>query len=381
MANPATPRSIDMIAAGHLCVDINPKFPAGETRPVDKVLRPGSLVVVEPAIVSTGGAATNVGLSARRMGLRVALMGKCGDDHLGATLLAVLRQVSPEVAGGLKVTPGEHTSYTIVLAVPGADRMFLHCPGANDRFSADDVDLELVARSRLFYFGYPPLMARMYAGAGEGLAEVLARVKSRGITTALDMALPDPHGAAGKADWPAILKNALPRVDVFAPSVEELTFMIRRDEYDRVVASGGDILDHLSVELLRDLSGRCLAWGSAVVIIKCGRHGLYVRSGPPERIGQMGSAGPDPDHWAGAEFFAPSYKVPQVVSASGAGDSAVAGFLGGLLRHADIRMAADYACAAGANNVQVLDTTSGIKSWTETTAQLKNPRVAPVVKV
>ncbi|MHC4717865.1 MAG: carbohydrate kinase family protein, partial [Planctomycetota bacterium] len=181
-------QSIDLIAAGHICLDITPQFSASVAdRSLDQLLRPGSLVVVDRAAVSTGGGAANVGLSARRLGLSVAMMGKCGDDVLGRTLLEVLRGFSADCAAGMRIAAGESTSYTVVLAPPGTDRVFLHCPGANDTFVADDVDLDLVARGRLFYFGYPPLMARMYAGKGEELAELLRRVKDRGVTVALDM--------------------------------------------------------------------------------------------------------------------------------------------------------------------------------------------------
>jgi len=372
-------QSIDLISAGHICLDVTPQFAASAAkRPLGELFRPGSLVVVDRAAVSTGGGAANVGLSARRLGLSVALMGKCGDDVLGGTLLEVLRGFCEDCAAGMRIAAGENTSYTVVLAPPGTDRIFLHCPGANDTFGADDVDLELVSTGRLFYFGYPPLMARMYAGKGEELAELLARVKARGVTTALDMALPDPSGPTGQAPWPEILAKALPHVDLFVPSVEELALMLRRAEYDRLVGAG-DVLDQLTPELLRDLSGACLEMGAAVVMIKCGRHGLYVRGAGAERVGRMGSAAPDAHAWADGEFFRPSYRVAEVVSATGAGDSAVAGFLAGLLRGADLPTAADYACAAGAHNVTALDTTSGLRSWEQTTASLGDPRVEAVI--
>ncbi len=371
--------SIDLIAAGHICLDITPEILQHVSeRPLTQLLRPGSLNVVGPAAVSTGGAVANVGLAAKRLGLDVALMGKCGDDLLGDALLAALRRHSSRCAAGMRKAPGEHTSYSVVLAAPGADRIFFHCPGANDTFSAADVDLELVAKARMFYFGYPPLMARMYSGGGDELAELLGGVKDRGVTTALDVALPDPAGDAGQADWPAILAAALPHVDIFAPSVEELTFMLDRRRYEQLAAEG-DILDRLTCELLRELARHCLELGAGIVMIKCGRHGLYVRGGPPARIAATGTAAPDPSGWADREVFAPSYRVERVVSATGAGDSAVAGFLAALLRGADLPVAADYACAAGAQNVQAVDAVSGIRTWEETTALLGDPRVEPVV--
>ncbi len=364
---------LDLVAAGHICLDITPEIPDTGT-PLDRLLRPGSLTVIGPAAMSTGGGVANVGLCARKMGLSVALMGKCGDDLLGQTLLEVLERTSGESQHGMRVAPGETTSYSVVLAPPGSDRIFLHCPGANDTFTAADVDLEIAASAKLFYFGYPPLMARMYGDGGRELAKLLAGVKSHGVTAALDMALPDPSGAAGKADWPAILQRALPHVDVFLPSFEEILMMLRRDEYDRL-AGGGDLLAHASIPMLRSLANECLALGPAVVMIKCGRHGLYVKTGAANAFDKMGSAKPAAKEWAGRELFAPSYRVPKVVSATGSGDAAVAGFLTALLRGADPATAADYACASGGQNVQAVDAVSGIKNWDATTAELKGPRV------
>jgi len=376
-----TDDAFDLIAAGHISLDITPRFPAScAGRGFEQVLRPGSLVVMDPATVSSGGGAANVGLAALRLGLRACMMGKCGDDLLGRTLLEVLRRSSPAAAEGMRVVAGEHTSYSVVLALPGLDRMFLHCPGANDTFEAADVDLDLVARGRVFYFGYPPLMARMYAGGGEELAALLAAVKARGATTCLDMALPDPSGSAGAADWPGILAAALPHADIFAPSVEELAFMLRRQAYDRLVAAG-DVLDRLDAGLLRGLAAECLRLGAGAVVIKCGRHGLYARGAGEGRIAAMGAAAPEAAGWADVELFAPACRVAQIVSAAGAGDSAVAGLLGGLLRGADLKTACDYACAVGAQNLRALDTTSGVGTWEEATAMLTAPRVAPGVEL
>ena len=78
------------------------------------------------------------------------------------------------------VSDPEVTSYTIVISPPGHDRSFLHCPGANETFTAADVPYEQLAGVRLFHFGYPPLMPRMYADGGErARRDVLAGVGSR----------------------------------------------------------------------------------------------------------------------------------------------------------------------------------------------------------
>jgi len=117
------------------------------------VLRPGKLLRMEGVRIGPGGTVGNTGPALHRLGVPVALMGKCGDDPFGRILLERLRALAPGAEGGMQVVPGENTSYTIVIAPPGIDRMFLHCPDANDTFGPEDVDLDVVGRARLFHGG------------------------------------------------------------------------------------------------------------------------------------------------------------------------------------------------------------------------------------
>ena len=186
---------VDCVVAGHICLDVTPEFLNGGACMGD-ILRPGSLVKVGSAVVSTGGPVSNTGIPIRRLGLNVALMGKCGDDMFGQALLQRIAQVAPGAQSGMQVVPGEQTSYSVVINPPGIDRIFLHCPGANDTFGSADIDLATVAKARLFHFGYPPLMARTYADGGSELVKIFQQARATGVTTSLDMAYPDPTSPA-----------------------------------------------------------------------------------------------------------------------------------------------------------------------------------------
>lgn len=126
----------------------------------------------------------------------------------------------------MTVSEGESTSYSVILAVPGIDRIFLHNPGANDSFCADDISDELLKDAALFHFGYPPLMRSMYQNDGQELVKLLQKVKRAGTAVSLDMAAVDPGSEPGKADWKTILEKTLPFVDFFVPSAEELCYML-----------------------------------------------------------------------------------------------------------------------------------------------------------
>jgi sugar/nucleoside kinase (ribokinase family) len=363
--------SIDAIVAGHICLDITPEIRAGGG--VTEIFRPGTLVAVGSATISTGGPVSNTGFPLRRLGVDVRLMGKCGDDVFGRAIVDCIRDEAPGAEAGMQVVAGEQTSYTVVINPPGMDRMFLHCPGANDTFGADDVDADTVAGGRLMHFGYPPLMARTYADGGKELVRIFADAHDAGATTSLDMAYPDPSTPAGQVDWADILSKLLRHVDVFTPSAEELTFMLRRETFDRLSeqAGGGEMLPLIDGELLSSLGAQCVEAGAAVVLIKCGANGLYLRTGGPERLARTGRAGPhDAGAWADRELFEPSVRVERIVSANGAGDCAIAGFLAAILRGRGADDALRFGCAVGAQNLSAVDTISGVRTWDETVEQV-----------
>ena len=364
---------LDAVVAGHICLDIIPRIPAG-ARSIAELFRPGTLIQVGQATVSTGGPVSNTGFPLRRLGLNVALMGKCGDDAFGRAMLERIKAEAPGAEAGMRVVPGEDSSYTVVINPPGIDRMFLHCPGANDTFGAADVDLDAVGRAGLMHFGYPPLMARTYADGGAELREIFRAARAAGATTSLDLAYPDPAGPGGQVDWTPILARTLPHVDLFTPSVEELTFMLRREQFDDLArrAADGDVLAHVDGTLLSDLGQWSLQAGAAVVLIKCGYLGVYVRTAGRGRLESLGRAGcGDVAAWADRELLEPSYAVERIVSATGAGDCAIAGFLAAFLRGLAVDDALRYACAVGAQNLRAPDAVSGVRTWEETTEQVR----------
>jgi sugar/nucleoside kinase (ribokinase family) len=211
-------------------------------------------------------------------------------------------------------------------------------------------------------------MRQMYANEGAQTVELLRRARATGVTTSLDMAYPDLNSPAGRVNWPGILPNLLPHVDVFLPSIEETLAMLRRDTLLalRAQASDGDILPLITPQLLSDVSEQLLGLGAKVVVLKMGYRGLYVRTASRAAIEAMGRARPsDPARWADQELWTACFKV-KLVGAAGAGDSTIAGFLGGLLRGLSLVDATTAAVAVGACNVEAADTLSGVRSWDDT---------------
>jgi len=209
-------------------------------------------------------------------------------------------------------------------------------------------------------------MHRMYADGGDELSTILQRVKQRGLTTSLDMARPDPASPAGRADWRTILASSLPYVDIFLPSLDETLFMLDRTRFDEMQAQStdGDLNANADGPLLRALADELIGMGAAIVGLKLGAQGLYLRTTPDSaRLASAGRAAPpSPDAWSGLDLLAPCLSV-DVVGTTGSGDCTIAGFLGGILNRLSPEDTITAAVAVGACNVEAADATSGIPNW------------------
>ena len=111
-----------VIAAGHICLDITPVFPEMKAESLDQVLSPGKLLQMDRADVHTGGAGANTALAMKKLGADVRLAGKIGKDAFGELILNILKKYDAQE--GMTVSEGESTSYSVILAVPGIDRIF-----------------------------------------------------------------------------------------------------------------------------------------------------------------------------------------------------------------------------------------------------------------
>ncbi|MEI6210485.1 MAG: carbohydrate kinase family protein [bacterium] len=368
-------RKFDIMVAGHLCFDVIPAFPDTGARNISDIMRPGKLVHMHDVALSTGGPVSNTGIGLKILGSKVVFTARVGSDDFGRMAMERLRQSGN--ADGISVIKGAATSYTVALAPPGIDRIFLHNPGANDVFGSEDLKAKLIAQCRHFHFGYPPLMRRMFADEGRELAKIFRIAKEAGATTSCDMALPDPASLAGKAPWHKILARILPYVDIFLPSIEEVLFMLERDTFLKLKAKhqGTDLLDVVQAGDYTRLSGKLLDLGSKMTSLKSGRRGFYFRTKDKSAFKDMGAAQPgNPDNWSNRELWCPAFLCRKIASATGSGDSSIAGFLHSYLLGHDLEPSLKAANGLGWQNIQVLDAVSGIKSWKETQAFLRrNP--------
>lgn len=364
-----TPKRI--IAAGHICIDVTPVFPHARLS-FAEALCPGRLTHVDAADIHTGGSVANTGLAIKLLGGDVRLAGKVGDDPFGSMIRDRLAKYG--AAEGLLTDPGGSTSYSIVIAPPGVDRIFLHHPGVNNTFISRDIPETMLEEADHLHFGYPPLMRRMYENGGAELVSLFKRAKLLGLSTSLDLASVDPATEAGQLDWRTVLANVLPYVDFFVPSIEELCFMLDRPRYESWLdrAAGGDVTGILDPEGdIAPLAELCLSLGAKAALLKCGAPGMYLRTGDEAAMATVGSrSGISAALWAGKAFFRKSYKPGKVLSGTGAGDTSIAAFLLGMLEGCPPEECVQLAAATGACCVEAYDALSGLKPLSELRARI-----------
>ena len=355
--------TFEVIVSGHLCLDL---IPSMAHVPLHELATPSRLFEVGELSLATGGAVSNTGQALHRLGINVRLMALVGDDLLGRVIIAALKERDPRLSEMIAIQPGEVSSYTVVLTPQNADRIFLHCTGTNRIFGQAHIDFSLLEKARLFHLGYPPALPRLTAHNGAELEAVYRRAKETGVVTSMDMSVPDPEGASGRLDWAAILRRTLPHVDIFVPSIDEILFMLRRQDF---AAWRHDVLSHLRGDYLSELAEEVIGLGAVIAGFKLGRCGLYLKTASPPAFARLSRLPLDVDTWADQQAYAPAFKV-NVAGTTGAGDAAYAGLLAALLWGKTPAETARWGCAVGACNVEAVDAVSGIRTAPETQARL-----------
>jgi sugar/nucleoside kinase (ribokinase family) len=305
---------IDLLVVGDANPDVvltgAPRRPAFGQR--EQLVTAGSLVL--------GGSAAILACGAARLGLRVAFVGRVGDDAAGRFALATLADRGVDT-GGCVVDPALPTAITVVL-VHDDDRAILTSPGCLESLAADDVDLDLVARSRHLHVSSLFLQPRL----AEGLAELFRAARAAGTGTSLDPN-DDPSGR-----WGGGLHEVLAVTDVLLPNEREALAIAGR-------------LDGNLAAAARDLAAR-----GPLPVIKCGAQGaLAYAGGEPVR-----AAGP----------------VVTVADTVGAGDSFDAGFLAGRLTGRDLRESLALAAACGSLSTRASGGTDAQPSMAEALAAI-----------
>jgi len=300
----------DVACVGILVADVIAK-------PVDKIPGAGLLERISSIETFSGGCAMNAGIDMAKIGIDVALLGKVGQDSFGDFLKAELDKYNVNSDGVVRDSENQ-TSASIVLSASNGERSFLHTVGANKTFCYDDVNWDVIEKSKIVFVAGTMLMDKF---DGEDCARVLKRAKEMGKITVLDTA----WDSTGR--WMEVLAPSMPYIDVFLPSIDE------------AIELAGGITEP------REIADKFFEMGAKSVVIKLGSKGCYLR----ETV-------------SSPETVIPCFKA-NAVDTTGAGDSFCAGFISGMVKELPFVECGRLANAVGAHCVSAKGASTGIVSY------------------
>jgi sugar/nucleoside kinase (ribokinase family) len=219
----------DLLVAGEINPDL---ILSGDVEPafgqVEKV--------VDSAVLTVGSSSVIFACGAARLGLRVAFIGKCGDDLFGRFMLEEMRKRAVDTSPVI-VDPLLSTGLTVILN-KGDDRAMLTFPGAIGALRADEIPDDLLRRARHLHVASYFLQDALRPG----LPELFRRAHALGLTTSLDTNY-DPTER-----WEG-LDQLLPLTDVFLPNATEACALTGVPDVEEAAARLARIVRVVAVKL------------------------------------------------------------------------------------------------------------------------------------
>lgn len=352
-----------IMVAGSLVLDILPVFDNSVT--ANALVEEGKVVECGDVRMYLGGEVGNTGLAMTRLGTDAVLVSKVGDDDAGSVVQALLKKAGANAR--ITAVSGMPSTVSIAIALSERDKSTIHRRGASQTFVASDIEDPLFAQADWFHFGYPTTMSTLFNNQGQELIKLVKKAKAHGVGVSLDTSLPDLRTEAGRVDWSSILPEVLPYVDLFLPSAEESMFLVDREGYrQRSFRLGGaDFTDFLEDSQVRDMAEAFIRWGSKAVLIKCGKRGLYFRSSR----GLAGEKREDISLWENRELWRAPSRPERILSTTGAGDTAIAGFLCGYLNRISPERSLDLASLCARSCLESYDTVGRLTDFRDMLAE------------
>jgi sugar/nucleoside kinase (ribokinase family) len=309
--NLAIQKDFDLLVVGEinpdliLRGDVTPEF--GQ---VEKNVDDATLTIGSSSVIFACGAAL--------LGLRVAFIGKVGDDIFGRFMRERMAERGIDT-GGVVVDPTIATGLSVILS-RGDDRAILTHPGSIAALRYTEIDVRLLARARHLHMG----SYFMLDALRPDVPKLFAAARDRGLTISLDTNY-DPSER-----WDGGLRDALRYVDVFMPNQTEL-----------LAIAGATDLDAALEQMARQVP---------LVGVKLGAQGGAARQG---------------------DQIARAAALPvEVVDTTGAGDSFDAGLIYGYLQGWELQRTLSLACACGSLSTRAAGGTAAQPTLDEALAAL-----------
>lgn len=307
-------KTYDVITFGDLCVDLI--MTGGDIVP-----RFGQVEqLVDAYDLEMGGSCSIFACQAAKLGLRVGILGRVGDDSFGHLILQRLAACGVDT-GYVRVDPSLKTGLGVALCNDG-DRAILTYLGSLSALTVDDVSDEFLASARHLHYG----SFFLHTGLKSHAPAIVQRARRFGLTISLDTNW-DPEET-----WNSTLQATLRFVDVFLPNEQEMRHISR-------CAS------------LRAAAAALRQQGVPLIAVKRGAEGAEAFSAEGHTVCSVQPADEGGD-------------------SIGAGDSFDAGFLTGRLRGLDLERSLEIACLCGRAVAGSVGGLAGQPAWDDVTAKM-----------
>ena len=280
-----------------------------------KVFETGSQPV-EKIKLAFGGDALNEAVILTRLGKKVELISKVGEDEAGSRVLSFLKDSGISI-DKIIVENRLDTSINIVLIDEHGERYFLTNPeGSQRKLTEADLDPYLDSAKDIISFASmfvsPPLDIPAMTRVFRKIKEKPERILVADLTTAKN------------GERLEDLSELLPYVDYILPNEDEISLLTgEKDPYIN--------------------AGLLLESGVSCAVIKRGSKGCLIRT----------------KH---ETYHIPAYPVKTCIDTTGAGDSFAAGFLWALSEGMPLIECGRFACAVASCTVECIGSTEGVIS-------------------
>ncbi|MBP5265551.1 MAG: carbohydrate kinase [Lachnospiraceae bacterium] len=227
---------MDVVALGELLIDMTNN---GKTENNNDLFE-----------ANPGGAPCNVLAMLKRFGHEVGFIGKVGDDIFGRKLKSTLEEVGI-ATDNLLMDKDVRTTLAFVETFPDGDRdfSFYRNPGADMMLRKEEVDADLIARSRVFHFG---TLSMTHPMPREATIYALEEAKKSGAIITFDPNLREPLWNSLEEAKEQIL-TGMKYCDYLKISDNEIQWLTGEEDYTAGVAK---IREQFDIPLITVSMGR-----------------------------------------------------------------------------------------------------------------------------
>lgn len=283
-------REYDVITLGDMCVDLI--VSGGDVVPCFGQVEQ----LVGDYTLEMGGSCCIFACQAAKLGLRVGILGRVGDDAFGRLIVRRLKECGVDTRH-VVVDRALKTGLGIALC-QGDDRAILTYMGSICALAAADVRDHFLRSARHLHHG----SFFLHTGLMADMPAIFERARAFGLSISLD-----PNWDPAET-WGSTLPDLLPLTDLFLPNEQEARYISGMADLDAAAARFG-------------------AQGVPLVVIKRGAAGATLYEGHARTDCAVSAA-------TGGDSV-------------GAGDSFDAGFLAAWLREMPLVRCLEIACACG----------------------------------